>query len=79
MRVIPAFLALSLTLAAPAVAAPVNIEDVRVMAFDKGIVEIDEVELDDGVWEVEGYDANGHEIEMKVEAATGRIIKLKRD
>ncbi|HSD93753.1 MAG TPA: PepSY domain-containing protein [Methyloceanibacter sp.] len=79
MRVIPAFFALSLTLAAPAVAAPVNIEDVRAMAFDKGIVEIDEVELDDGVWEVEGYDANGHEIEMKVEAATGRIIKLERD
>ncbi len=38
-----------------------------------------EVELDDGVWEVEGYDASGHEIEMKVEAASGDIVKLKRD
>jgi uncharacterized membrane protein YkoI len=54
-------------------------EDVRAMAFEKGIVKIDEVELDDGVWEVEGYDANGKEIEMKVEAATGNIIKLERD
>ena len=49
------------------------------MAFDKGIVKIEEVELDDGIWEVEGNDASGHEIEMKVEAASGAIIKLKRD
>jgi uncharacterized membrane protein YkoI len=38
-----------------------------------------EVELDDGIWEVEGYDSSGHEIEMKVEAASGAIVKLKRD
>jgi len=79
MRVIPAFLVLSFGLSAPAMAAPVTIEDVRAMAFDKGIVKIEEVELDDGVWEVEGYDANGHEIEMEIEATSGRIIKLRRD
>ena len=49
------------------------------MAFDKGIVKIEEVELDDGMWEVEGYDANGREMEMKIDAATGNIIKLERD
>ena len=27
----------------------------------------------------EGYDASGHEIEMKVDAATGNILKLERD
>ena len=79
MRVVPAFLAMSLALAAPAAAEPVTIEDVRGLAFDKGIVKIEEVELDDGIWEVEGYDASGHEIEMKVEAASGQIIKLERD
>ncbi len=79
MRFIPAFLALGLALIAPAAAQPVNIEDVRALAFDKGIVKIEEVELDDGIWEVEGYDASGHEIEMKVEAASGNIIKLERD
>ena len=78
MRTVLAFLALSL-LAAPAVAQPVTIEDVRAMAFDKGIVRIEEVELDDGVWEVEGIDASGQEIEMKIEAGSGQIIKLKRD
>jgi hypothetical protein len=79
MRTIPAFLALSLALAAPASAQPVTIEDVRGIAFAKGIVQIDQVELDDGVWEVEGVDASGQEIEMKIEAGSGQIIKLERD
>ena len=79
MRVLPLFLVLSLAAAVPAAAAPINIEDVRAMAFEKGIVKIEEVELDDGVWEVEGYDQSGHEIEMNVEAATGAIIKLERN
>jgi uncharacterized membrane protein YkoI len=79
MRTVTAFLALSLALATPVSAQPVTTEDVRAMAFDKGIVRIDEVELDDGVWEVEGTDASGHEIEMKIEARSGQIIKLERD
>ena len=79
MRTIPAFLALSLAAAAPASAQPVTIEDVRGIAFAKGIVRIEQVELDDGVWEVEGIDASGQEIEMKIEAGSGQIIKLERD
>ncbi len=79
MRVTPVFLTLSLGLAVPAAAQPVDIEDVRAMAFDKGIVQIKEVELDDGIWEVEGYDPSGHEIKMKVDARSGAIVKLKRD
>jgi len=79
MRVTLTFLAINLALAVPAAARPLTIEDVRFMAFDKGIVKIEEVELDDGIWEVEGEDASGHEIEMKVDARSGRIIKLKRD
>ena len=79
MRTIPAFLALSLALAAPTWAQPVTIEDVRGIAFAKGIVRIEQVELDDGVWEVEGIDPSGQEIEMKIEARSGQIIKLERD
>jgi uncharacterized membrane protein YkoI len=83
MRVIltflaPTFLAISF-LAVPAAAQLVSIDDVRAMAFDKGIVKLEEVELDDGIWEVEGTDASGHEIEMKVDAGSGAIVKLKRD
>jgi uncharacterized membrane protein YkoI len=79
MRIILAALVLTLASAVPAAAGPVSVDDVRAMAFDKGIVKIEEVELDDGMWEVEGYDTNGHEIEMKVDAASGQIIKFERD
>jgi uncharacterized membrane protein YkoI len=79
MRLLPLLFAAGLILPASAFAAYVDIEQVRFMAFDKGIVNIDKVELDDGVWEVEGEDARGHEIEMKVDARSGRIIKLERD
>jgi uncharacterized membrane protein YkoI len=70
----------SAVVALPAAAGPVSIDDVRNMASAKGIVEIEEVALDHhGVWKVEGEDAGGHEIKMKVDAASGAIIKLKRD
>ncbi|MBQ0817747.1 MAG: PepSY domain-containing protein [Hyphomicrobiaceae bacterium] len=84
MRVMPILLPVlfaACLAASPASARIVDIETVRAMAFDKGIVEIEEIELHQrkGVWKVEGEDATGHEIEMKVDARTGQIIKLERD
>jgi len=78
---LPTLLGLALGLAATPAIAYVDIEDVRAMAFDRGIVRLEEIELHrrKGVWEVEGEDAYGHEIEMKVDARTGRIIKMERD
>jgi len=82
MRVLTVVLASALGLAAlPAAAANVDIETVREMAFDRGIVRLEEIELHrrKGVWKVEGEDAYGEEIEMKVDAYTGRVIKMERD
>jgi uncharacterized membrane protein YkoI len=80
MRVLFLLLPLSVALTLPAAARPVTIEDVRDMAFNVGIVRIEEIELKrNGVWKVEGDDPSGHEIKMKVDAATGQIIKLERD
>jgi uncharacterized membrane protein YkoI len=82
MRVLTVVLASGLSLAAlSATAANVDIETVRAMAFDRGIVKLEEVELHrkKGVWEVEGEDEYGHEIEMKIDAYTGRVIKMERD
>jgi peptidase YpeB-like protein len=79
MRFIPLALALSLGFAVPAAARFVTVDDVRNMAFAKGIVKIEEVELHNGIWKVEGEDAGGHEIKMKVDAWSGQIIKLKLD
>jgi hypothetical protein len=55
-----------------------TVEDARLIAFNHGIVSIEEIELDDGVWEIEGDDASGHEIRIEVEAWSGRIIKVRR-
>jgi uncharacterized membrane protein YkoI len=81
--VLPSLLGLAIGLAATPASADryVDIEDVRAMAFDVGIVKLEEIELRrrKGVWKVEGEDASGHEIEMKVDARTGRIIKMERD
>ncbi len=80
MRLIPVLVALSFAFALPATARPyVSIDDVRNMALDRGVVKIKEIELDDGVWELEGWDATGAEIKMKVDARSGVILKLKRD
>ena len=68
----------SMALMLPAEARSLTVEDVRLIAFNHGIVRIEEIELDDGVWEVEGDDASGHEIKIEVEAWSGRIIKIKR-
>ena len=78
MRIIPIVLILCFTLAAPAAAQPVSIDDVRNMAFDRGIATLKKVELHDGIWEVKGYDTGGHKIEMRVDAGSGAIVKLKR-
>ena len=64
----------------PAAAAErLDIEDVRAMAFDKGIATIKEIELDDGIWEVEGRDDGGHKIEMEFDARSGEIVKMRRN
>ena len=49
------------------------------MAFDKGIVTIKKVRLDHGFWDVKGNDTSGHKIQMKIDARTGQIVKLKRN
>jgi Peptidase propeptide and YPEB domain len=66
-------------LPAAAGAQHLTIDDVRAMAFDKGIATIKEIELDDGIWEVQGRDAGGHKIEMKVDALSGEIVKMRRN
>jgi len=64
-----------------AFAQSVTIERVRQMAFDRGIVDLDEIEYKrrKNIWEVEGEDARGNDIEMHVDATTGRVLKMKRD
>ncbi len=73
-----AFLALVPATLSASPEGPVDVEYVRAIAFDKGIVAIKKIELDDGVWKVVGRDATGRKIKIEVDAGTGEIVKIKR-
>jgi uncharacterized membrane protein YkoI len=68
----------ALALAAAAGAGHLTVDEVRDMAFAKGVVMIKEIELDHGVWQVEGRGADGHKIKIEVDATSGEIVKIKR-
>ncbi|KPF65980.1 hypothetical protein IP69_16030 [Bosea sp. AAP35] len=57
----------------------ISMDDARRIANDNGVVRIEEIELDDGKWEIEGRDAAGAEIEIDLRATDGMIIKMERD
>lgn len=57
----------------------IGIENAGAIAARYGIVKIDEIELDDGKWEIEGRDRTGRERELEIDARTGRVIKFERD
>jgi hypothetical protein len=40
---------------------------------DKGFKTITEVEFDDGVWNIEAYEADGKEVRLKANSITGEI------
>ncbi len=78
-------LALSLAmLASPALAdstacrAGVSAEDAIRIARESGIAWVSKVECDDGQWEVDGRDADNRRIEVKVNPADGRVIRIER-
>jgi hypothetical protein len=44
-----------------------------------GIVHVVEIERDDGLIEVEGYDADGRKIELVMDRQGQRVLSVKRD
>ncbi len=80
MRFLPVAFALSLLCAVPAAARPVAVpvDGARDIAFRYGIVMIKDIDLDDGVWEVVGFDSYGAKIKVWIDAWSGAVIKIKR-
>lgn len=58
--------------------AIISIEQARDIAARYGMARIEEIELDDGLWEVEGRDIRGRDREMKIDARTGAVVKIER-
>jgi uncharacterized membrane protein YkoI len=60
-------------------APAISMDQARRIATENGVVRIEEIELDDGTWEIEGRDAAGAEIELDLRASDGMVIKIERD
>jgi len=54
-------------------------QQARQIAADRGVVQITEIEQDDGKWEIEGRDKDGRKIEIDVHGQTGEVVKFERD
>jgi hypothetical protein len=57
----------------------ITMEDARRIATENGVARIEEIAFDDGQWKVEGRDSLGSEIEIKLRASDGAIMKLERE
>jgi uncharacterized membrane protein YkoI len=49
------------------------------IAREHGLSRLEEIELDDGEWEIEGRTRNGREIEIDISARTGQVLELEID
>ncbi len=60
-------------------AGRVTAEQAIQIARGIGMVRVQEVECDDGKWEVEGWHADGREMDVDVSARDGRILDVDYD
>jgi uncharacterized membrane protein YkoI len=49
------------------------------IARGAGVALVEDLDCDDGRWEVEGRDANGREIEVRIDPRTGQVLRVERD
>lgn len=57
----------------------ITMDDARRIAREHGIVRVEQIELDDGKWAIEGRDGTGSEIEIDLRATDGTLLKMQRD
>lgn len=58
---------------------PITAERAVQIARSVGLARVEEVECDDGKWEIEGRHADGREMEVDVSARDGRILDIDYD
>ncbi len=57
----------------------ITAEEAIRIARGAGVTRVQDVDCDDGKWEVEGRDAQGREIEVDIHAGDGRVLSVDRD
>jgi hypothetical protein len=63
---------------APAQVYFVSSADAQAIAAQNGVVAINRLRLDDGVWKVEGRDVTGRYVYMRIDPRTGDVLRLER-
>ena len=61
-----------------AVVVPPSVADVQAIAVQYGVAVFYRVRLDEGVWKVEGRDLNGQYVFMRIDPATGQVVRMDR-
>ncbi len=64
---------------ARAAAGMLTVAEVHQRLVAEGFTRIEEIEFDDGRYEVEAIDSRGREVELDIDPATGRILKVDYD
>jgi uncharacterized membrane protein YkoI len=64
---------------APAAEPAISRGDARRIAIDNGLVRIEAIELEDGVWQIDGRDADDGEVELDIDATDGHVLRLERE
>ncbi|WP_161988448.1 PepSY domain-containing protein [Elioraea sp. Yellowstone] len=59
--------------------AEVRAERAIAIAREAGVALVEDLECDDGRWDIEGRSANGREIEIRIDPRTGRVLRVERD
>lgn len=57
----------------------VSRDDARRIATDHGVVRIEDISLDSGIWLIDGRDVAGAEIEIDLRATDGKILRVERE
>jgi hypothetical protein len=56
----------------------VSSSDAQAIAAQNGVVAINRLRLDDGVWKVEGRDVTGRYVYMRIDPRSGDVLRLER-
>ncbi|POR57022.1 PepSY domain-containing protein [Bosea psychrotolerans] len=57
----------------------ISMTEARRIAIDNGMVRIEEVELEDCLWQLNGSDNLGADIEIDLRASDGKVVKVERN
>jgi hypothetical protein len=80
--ILPLAAAISLGLAAPAMAYDsgdlISMQDALGVATDIGLVTVSDTEFAGNEWQIEGRDASGRYMEVDVDATTGDVLNVDR-